>query len=165
MEAEHLYKVEAWWTSGKTGIAKSVSAPNAIHFTAPTDFGGIEGRWTPEDLLLAALAGCFTTTFHAIATNSKFEYADLSVGVEGKVRKSEAGYEFYGIVTRPTLTIAKEEQRQRAAVLLEKARVLCLVSRVLSVEQEFAPQVELGKHALIRGVRKTKAQQGGVLHG
>ena len=37
------------WTSGRTGIATSDSAPNAIHFTAPPNFKGMKGRWTPED--------------------------------------------------------------------------------------------------------------------
>jgi len=46
--AGHAYRVSAWWTSGRTDIAKSDSAPNAIHFTAPKEFGGLEGRWTPE---------------------------------------------------------------------------------------------------------------------
>jgi hypothetical protein len=36
MENEHTYRVVAWWTSGQMGIAKSDSAPNAIHFTAPS---------------------------------------------------------------------------------------------------------------------------------
>jgi hypothetical protein len=48
MENEHKYRVVAWWTSGQTGIANSESAPNAIHFTAPPQFGGLEGRWTPK---------------------------------------------------------------------------------------------------------------------
>src|ERR1035441_8739627 len=74
--AEHTYRVAAWWTSGRTGIAKSESAPNAIHFTAPKEFGGLEGRWTPEELLLAALAGCFTTTLRAIAGNVRFDFTD-----------------------------------------------------------------------------------------
>jgi len=71
MENEHKHHVVAWWTSGQAGIAKSDSAPNAIHFTAPPEFGGLEGRWTPEDLLMTALASCFTTTFHTIAGRSK----------------------------------------------------------------------------------------------
>ena len=49
MENEHKHHVVAWWTSGQAGIAKSDSAPNAIHFTAPPEFGGLEGRWTPEE--------------------------------------------------------------------------------------------------------------------
>jgi len=79
MEAVHSYRVVAWWSSGKTGLAKSDSAPTAIHFTAPPEFGGLEGRWTPEDLLLCAVAGCYTTTFRALADNSKLEYSDLGV--------------------------------------------------------------------------------------
>src|ERR1700722_17783693 len=77
MSEDHSYRETAWWTSGRTGLAKSDSAPNAIHFTAPTEFGGLEGRWTPEELLLAAVAGCYTTTLRAIAGTAQFDFTDL----------------------------------------------------------------------------------------
>jgi organic hydroperoxide reductase OsmC/OhrA len=142
MEDEHTYRVIAWCNAGKTGLAKSNSAPNAIHFAAPLQFGGLEGRWSPEDLLLCAIAGCFTTTFRALADYSKFEYTDLAVEVEGTVRKAESGYEFAGILIRPILTISNvEERRPRADQLLEKARCLCLVSRALSIPQTFESRV------------------------
>src|SRR6202140_5983788 len=108
MENEHKYSVVAWWTSGRTGVAKSDSAPNAIHFTAPPEFGGLEGRWTPEDLLLSAVASCYTTTFHALANYSKLEYADLEVEVEGRILKTDSGYSFSEIVIRPSLTISRD---------------------------------------------------------
>src|SRR6201997_2642811 len=79
METRQGYRVIAWWSSGKTGLAKSDSAPNAIHFTAPAQFGGMEGRWTPEELLLAAVAGCYTTTVRAIAGGAQFDFTDLQV--------------------------------------------------------------------------------------
>ena len=145
MENEHKYRVVAWWTSGQTGIAKSDSAPNAIHFTAPPQFGGLEGRWTPEDLLMTALASCFTTTFHAIAGYSKFEYTDLAVEAEGTVSKTDPGYCFSEIVIRPSLTIPHEEQRERAISLLHKAKALCLVSRALATPQEFEARVEISR--------------------
>jgi peroxiredoxin-like protein len=154
LEKGHEYRVVAWWTSGQTGIAKAESSTNAIHFTAPPEFGGMEGRWTPEDLLITALAGCFTTTFHAIARNSQFEYSDLAVEGEGIVRKTGRGYCFAEITLRPCLTIAQEEQRERAGALLQKAKALCLVARALAVELKFEPQIEMGKHALLRGVRR-----------
>src|SRR5260370_793825 len=111
MKDEYKYCVVAWWSSGRTGIAKCESAPNAIHFTAPPPFGGLEGRWTPEELLMTALASCFTTTFHAIASSSKFEYTDLAVEAEGTVSKTDTGYGFSEIVVRPTLTTPNAEQR------------------------------------------------------
>ena len=149
MENEHKYRVVAWWTSGQTGIAKSDSAPNAIHFTAPPQFGGVEGRWTPEDLLMIALASCFTTTFHAIAGHSKFEYTDLAVEAEGTVSKTDTGYGFTEIVIRPNLTIASEENRQQAISLLRKAKALCLISRALALPQKFEIQVEISRHSLV----------------
>jgi peroxiredoxin-like protein len=145
METAQKYRVVAWWSSGKTGLAKSNSAPNAIHFTAPPEFGGLEGRWTPEDLLLGAVASCYTTTFRALAEYSKLAYADLEVEVEGMIRKAESGYEFAGIVIRPNLTIASEEEQTRALRLLQKAKAVCLVSRALSVEQSFEPRVQVGE--------------------
>src|ERR1700692_4169113 len=147
MENEHKYRVVAWWTSGQTGIAKSDSVPNAIHFTAPSQFGGVEGRWTPEDLLLTALASCFTTPFHAIAGRSNFESTDLAVEAEATGSKTDTGCGFNEIVIRPNLTIASEENRQRAIVLLYKAKALCLVSRALATPQNFEIHVVLQRHS------------------
>ncbi len=108
MEATHRFRVVAWWASGRTGIAKSSSAPNAIHFTSPPAFGGLDGRWTPEDLLLCAIASCYTTTFRALAENSKFEYTDLQVEVEGSIGKAETGYSFGEILIRANLIVPQE---------------------------------------------------------
>ena len=142
MQTAHRYRVVAWWSSEKNGIAKSDSAPNAIHFAAPPEFGGLEGRWTPEDLLLCATASCYTTTFRALADYSKFEFADLEVEVEGTVEKIDSGYAFTKIVIRPTLTTSGDQDQARALRLLQKAKSVCLVSRALSVEQKFEPRVQ-----------------------
>ena len=143
MAEDHAYRVAAWWTSGRTGLAKSDSAPNAIHFTAPTEFGGLEGRWTPEELLLAAVAGCYTTTLRAIAGTAQFNFTDLQVEASGVVRKAESGYSFTEIVIRPNLKIASSEERERALDLLRKAEKLCLVSRAIGTPLKFEPQLEI----------------------
>jgi len=150
MADTHQYRVVAWWASARTGTAKSDSAPNAIHFTAPLQFGGVEGRWTPEDLLLSAVASCYTTTFRALAERSRFEYADLEVEALGSINRADSGYRFSEIIMRPNLTIWSEEGRERALVLLQKADALCLVSRALSVAQTFEPQVQVGKPLHVR---------------
>jgi organic hydroperoxide reductase OsmC/OhrA len=139
------FRVIAWWASGRTGIARSSSAPNAIHFTSPPAFGGLEGRWTPEDLLLCAVASCYTTTFRALADNSKLAYTDLQVEVESAIRKADTGYTFGEVLIRAYLMIPREEERERAIRLLHKAKEKCLVSRALSVEQRFEPRVQVGE--------------------
>ena len=149
MDTTHKYHALAWWTSGQTGLVKSDSAPNAIHFSAPLQFGGLDGRWTPEDLLLAALAGCFVTTFRVLAGYSKFEYIDLHVEAEGAVGKAESGYSFSEITLRPTLTIHDEEKRDWALKLLHKTKAACLVSKTLATAPALEPQVKVGTVVLV----------------
>jgi peroxiredoxin-like protein len=145
MAEGHRFRVVAWWASGRTGIAKSSSAPNAIHFTSPPAFGGLEGRWTPEDLLLCAVASCYTTTFRTLAEYSKFEYTDLQVEADGVINKGASGYSFGEVSIHANLTISQEEGRAQASKLLHKAEELCLVSRALSVEQKFESRVQVGE--------------------
>jgi organic hydroperoxide reductase OsmC/OhrA len=139
------YRIKAWWSSGQTGIARTDAAPSAILFTAPPQFGGLEGRWTPEDLLLTAVASCYTTTFRALAEYSKFEYADLEVEVDARAKKSDWGYRFSEIDTRPCLILSSEQDKDRANRLLAKTQELCLVARALSVPHRLEPHIEIGK--------------------
>ena len=143
MAAEYTYRVSAWWTSGRTGLAKCESSPNTIHFSEAAELGGLDGRWTPEQLLLCALAGCFTTTFHDVARNAKFDYTDLEVEIEGNVRLSRAaGCSFNEILIRPRLTVHSEEQREAGFNLLRRAKSVCLISRAINIPQTFEPAVE-----------------------
>ena len=132
-KGKHAYRVAACWTSGHTGIAKSDSALNAIHFTAPKNLGGLEGRWTAEELLLAAVASCFTTTLRSLAGSAGFKFTDFQVEACGTAHKAAGGYFFREIVLRPTLEIADFNGRDHALELLRKAERLCLVARTLDL--------------------------------
>lgn len=146
MPAEYTYRVSAWWTSGRTGLAKCESSPNTIHFSEAPEFGGLEGRWTPEQLLLCALAGCFTTTFHDVARAAKFEFTDLEVEVEGSVRHNRnTGCNFTEILLRPRLTVPSEDQRETGLGLLRRAKAVCMISRAITIPQTLEPFVEAGK--------------------
>jgi organic hydroperoxide reductase OsmC/OhrA len=143
MATEYTYRVSAWWTSGRTGMAKCESSPNTIHFSEAAELGGLEGRWTPEQLLLCSLACCFTTTFHSLARAAKFDYTDLEVEMEGSVRRSRtAGCSFNDILIRPILTIPLEEQREAGLALLRKTKSLCMISRAITIPQTLEPLVE-----------------------
>ncbi|MGA7473940.1 MAG: OsmC family protein [Candidatus Sulfotelmatobacter sp.] len=141
MEEADQFRVLAWWSSGRNGIAQSNSAPNTIHFTSPPALGGMDGRWTPEDLLLGAIASSYTTTFRMLAENAKFEHTDLQVEVEGVLKNAATGYSFAEIHVRANLMIADEAERARAVKLLHMAKSLCVVSRALAIQQIFEPVV------------------------
>ena len=147
---EHHYHVSAWWSSARTGLAKADSSPTAIHFAAPLEFGGMEGRWTPEELLLAAVAGCYTTTLRALAGKAGVQLTDLQVDANASVCRSRAGYRIDAIELRPTVKIASAQDRERALHLIQEAENLCLVSRCLAVPVTFTPQLNDGPAASVR---------------
>lgn len=141
MERSYSYRLSAHWTMHKRGIVEAESIPRTINFAAPPEFGGEPGLWTPEHLLIAALSTCFVATFRAVAEASRLESGNLEVQTEGKIENLEGGFRFTKIVLRPTLTIQHEQQRERAARLLEKAERICLISRSLSCSIVLDPKI------------------------
>jgi organic hydroperoxide reductase OsmC/OhrA len=141
MQEHDQFRVVAWWSAERNGIAQSDSAPNTIHFTSPPALGGMNGRWTPQDLLLSAIASSFTTTFRTLAEKSRFEHTDLQVEVQGVLNQTATGYSLPAVHIRAHLTIPDEEDHGRAIKLLHMARSSCVVSRSLSIQQIFEPLV------------------------
>ena len=103
----------------------------------------MQGRWTPEQLLLCALAGCFTTTFHDVARSAKFDFLDLEVEIEACVRRSRsAGCNFNEILIRPRLKVHSDDQCETGLQLLRRTKSVCMISRAITVPQTIEPVVE-----------------------
>ena len=141
MENSLKFVSSARWTNGRNGIATGHEVQPSINFSAPPEFQGEAGVWTPEHFFTAAVAACFVNTFQAIATFSKFSAVALDVAVEGTIEKGEGGYRFTRVTVRPQLTVQTEADRERGMRLLEKAEKACLVSRSLSSEIILDPKI------------------------
>ncbi len=149
MDQEHKSKVVAWWCSGSTGITKCDSAPNSIHFTAPVARGGLEGRWAPEELLLASLASCFATTFRGFATESHLVYTNLQVDAQGVVHMADAQPCLDQILVRAHLTLPGNNNRDLAAKLLSKTLEECEVSRALAIHPSLEQAVTVNGTVIV----------------
>ncbi len=133
----------ARWTDGRNGIVTGHNVEPSIHFSAPPEFQGTAGVWSPEHLFTSAIATCFVNTFQAISAFSKFSAIALEVSVEGEIEKLEGGYRFTRVMVRPVLTIQNESDRDRGLRLLEKAEKACLVSRSLNSQIILEPKITL----------------------
>jgi len=154
------FHVEGRWTAARRGRVEAEGVEHPIDFSAPLEFRGEAGFWTPEHFLIAAVASCFITTFRAIAEASRFDPVSLHISAEGVVEKREGGYEFTQVVLRPRLTIRDETDRQRAARLLEKTEQACLVSRSLKSTVTMEPRIELaGAQVAPPGLELAEAQK------
>ena len=141
MEKRYSYHAGARWTTRKRGVVEAEGSSQTIEFAAPPEFGGEPGLWTPEHLLLGAVATCFVATFRVVADTSAMEFHALEVSVDGILEKQEGGFRFTKIILRPLLVLHREDDRERAGRLLEKAERVCLISRSLSSAIILEPKV------------------------
>jgi peroxiredoxin-like protein len=139
----------AQWTGERHGVVIGHGVGPSINFSAPPEFQGEPGIWTPEHFLTSAVATCYVTTFYAIATHSNFPLQSLEVSVNGHLEKEEGGYRFTRITVRPVLTIQSESDRDRAMRLLQKTEKACLVSRSLKSEIVLEPSIVLAPVATL----------------
>jgi peroxiredoxin-like protein len=150
MNETYTYHVKAKWEAGRNGIVSANEIHPPIHFSAPAEFKGDAGFWTPEHFLLAAVASCFIATFYAIAAASKLEFVSLQLCVEGRLGKPDGKLRFTEIVLQPSLMIAYDNELERAKRILEKAEEGCLIARSLACPVHMEPLVRPAEELLAR---------------
>jgi peroxiredoxin-like protein len=97
----------------------------------PAEFGGPGDLWSPETLLLGAVADCFVLTFKAIAAAAKMKWTNIHCDTEGTLDRAEDAIRFTEIALRVRLEISRETDPERARRMLEKAGKGCLVGNSL----------------------------------
>ena len=143
MDTAHSYHVRAKSTKTRSGEVATESVREPIQFSAPPEFLGESGVWTPEHFFVAAVVTCFVSTFSSIADLSKLNFVSLEVEAEGILERIDGVWKFVGVKLRPALKIARENDRERANRLLEKAEKGCLVARSISAEVTLEPSVSI----------------------
>lgn len=110
----------------------------------PTEFGGPGDKWSPEDLLVAAVADCFVLSFRAIASMSKYEWTSLRCSAQGTLDKVERAIQFTGFQVKAELVIPDGADADRAQRLLEKAEQTCFITNSLKAEPHLETTISHG---------------------
>ncbi len=147
MASAYQYQVSAKWMGGRGGVLWSEATDKLVDFSAPIEFKGEAGRWTPEHLLAAAVASCFVATFCGMAAASRFEYNALDVAVRGTLTKDEKGLRFTAMVVKPVLIVDSAELQEQGLRLLEKAERGCLIARSLACATTMEPLIQVVEKA------------------
>ena len=113
----------------------------SLESLSPVEFGGPGGTWSPEALLVAAVADCFILTFRAVAKASQLEWASLGVEAEGTLERRERVTAFTAFRLRARLVVAAGVDADAARAALERAEHGCLVSNSLKAPVELEPEI------------------------
>ena len=136
----HHYHVNASAEAEGNITLKAEDLPQVVT-AAPAEFGGPGDQWSPETLLVGAVADCFILTFRAIARASKLEWTNLDCSAEGLLDRVERVTRFTAFTVRATLTVPAGSDPDKARRLLEKAEGSCLVTRSMLAETHLEAEV------------------------
>ncbi|MFN2288695.1 MAG: OsmC family protein [Chromatocurvus sp.] len=139
----HHYSVTATGTEANSITLSASNVPD-ISSAAPAEFGGPGDQWSPESLLVAAVADCFILTFRAIARASKLDWTNLECSAEGTLDRVDRVTRFTAVHITATLTVPAGTEAEKAEKLLHKAEDNCLVTNSLNVEPQLTTHVKHG---------------------
>lgn len=146
MEA-HYYEVTINWNQDRKGIMCSPDVHMAgdggcIEVATPPQFNkGIPGIWSPEHLFTAAVSSCFMTTFLAIAEASKLEFTGFQCASKGKLEQVNGKFLMTEVFLGPTVTIVRDQDRERALRVLQKSEAACLISNSIKSSVRMMPTI------------------------
>jgi organic hydroperoxide reductase OsmC/OhrA len=129
-EFPHQYTVSA--AGLPSGDVELTSAKlTAIRSASPAEFDGPGDRWSPETLLVGAVADCFILTFRAIARASKLPWNSLRCQVTGRLDRVDRVTQFTEFVVTADLDVPAGTNEDLARRALDKAEHQCLISNSL----------------------------------
>lgn len=130
----HRYRAAA---SGSAEGIVETSSPGleTLPTTAPPEFGGPEGYWSPETMLVASVANCFILTFRAVARGSHFDWNSVDCKVTGILDRVDRVTHFTEFLIDVTLRLPAGADEHKAVRLAEKSEQVCLVTNSLSAKK------------------------------
>jgi organic hydroperoxide reductase OsmC/OhrA len=141
-EFPHHYAVTA--AGGVVGeVELTAERVPRLRSESPTEFGGPGDQWSPETLLVGAVADCFILTFRAIARASKLSWTSLRCDVSGTLDRVDRMTQFTHLNIHPRLTVPAGTDPDQARRALQKAERGCLISNSLKASIHLEAVVEV----------------------
>lgn len=136
----HIYRVAAS-VEGAANVTISADELPDIETAGPPEFGGPGDVWSPETLLVGAVANCFILSFRAIARTARLDWLTLTCEAEGKLEKIEKFNQFTGFTVTATLTVPPGTNEKKAHTILEKAEKYCLITNSMKGDSHLESEV------------------------
>ena len=136
----HHYRVSGNATNDSHVALKGENLPEIVT-APPAEFGGPGDQWSPEALLVGAVADCFILSFRAIARASKLEWLDIDCTATGTLDRIERVTRFTAVEVNATLRVPAGTDVEKAEKLLHKAEDSCLITNSLSADSSLVATI------------------------
>ena len=144
-----IFTTDLQWSGDRVGVVSSHSL-KSFSVSAPPEFGGPEGEWSPEHLFLSSITSCFMSTYLVFVNKMKIENTGFECTATGQVEMVDGKYKFTYIHIYPKAFVGNDADVERSKVAMEKTRKYCLISNSINAEIVQHPEVVIAKqHAVI----------------
>lgn len=129
---EHYrYENHLIWTEKRRAVVRAERL-SPIVVAPPQEFGGEEGLWNPEQLLVASASSCLLSTFTSIAEKSRLAFTGFECKAVGHLTHAPGGsFAITLIELFPVIDVADPRDIEKAKKVLEKAEAQCLITNSL----------------------------------
>ena len=145
----HRYRVKG--TGRITGdVELTAERLTTLRSASPPEFDGPGDRWSPETLLVGAVADCFILTFRAIAKTSQLSWLSLDCDVTGILDRVDRVMQFTRFDLVAHLVVPASMDAEAARQALEKAERHCLISSSLKAAVVLDARVAISREVVGR---------------
>ena len=140
----HHYTVTANGSATTSHVMVSSAGVSDITTDAPAEFGGPGDQWSPEALIMAAVADCFILTFRAVSRASKVEWESITCEATGTLDRVERKTQFTEIALKVSVKALGEVSVEQVERVLHKSEEGCLITNSMTASVSLTADVKVG---------------------
>jgi len=134
------YAIDVHKTDGDPMEVRAASRPRLV-VGPPPELGGSDVWWSPEHLLVSALATCMSATFSALAARAKLNVGELRCRAHGVLDRTEGHVAFTSMHLALEITVVGDDV-ERARAVAADAKGQCFVAASLRCPVELVVDVK-----------------------
>ncbi len=134
------------WLTADRGIVHARHTEGPIYVSTPEQFGGSGKSWNPEQLLLAAIASCYQSTFLYFANKKNIQLNHMECRVNGDVDLVNGSYAFTKLELFATIYPPANTNQDELGAVIKKAEKHCLISNSIKLPVHYHTEVKDGNH-------------------
>jgi len=114
----------------------------------PAEFDGPGDRWSPETLLVAAVADCFVLTFRGIAKAGRLPWLSITCEAAGTLDRVDHVTRFTKIDLQVSLDVPDAVSEEQARRIVARAEQTCLIRNSLNASCDVSVQIHVVQNTI-----------------
>lgn len=127
----------SWSGTGREGAGHICGEDIEVDWSVPAGMGGRGEGTNPEELLVSAVASCFSATLLGVLRRAGLPVTGLRTAATGAVTGYPIRARFASLVVSPTIVGADSERTEEYASAAQAARDRCFIGHTLRPEIEY----------------------------